>query len=369
MENWTGIISGTNRGLVFLNFEIDKENKVAGTFQLYDAEDINLSGKVDGDIKGNMLEAKIFDITPEQEGVPTEGTVNLTISEDQKEMKGQWRTNIDTQGECVLYKFSIATKPVVNEPNLTLETKDISISFCSFNKKHIEDIIKIMTKIAKSIREGKESNILPPIYSITYDKEEMIKTYSIEKFFDKFNEADKIWYIGFELRDNNNLKKIFINLYYQQNIATSFRSNVLVEDTESEIVTMVPEMVRGLVSKAKNKYYFLHHWLFEATIQILGVVTMLAFAFFVSRKLVISFPKQLGDKEIYIFVVILIVLSNLWTYSFRLILSTIYKTFPVVEINNRPKAKIIPGLRVGIIIAIFAFAIIYCIGLLWKMLF
>ncbi len=317
MESWTGIISGTNRGLVFLNFEISEENKIVGTLRFFDAEGITLSGKVEGSIKGNVLEAKLFDFSPRQEGVPTEGTIILTISEDQKEMKGQWRTNIDTQGDCVLYKFSIATKPAMTESNLTLETKDISIFFCSFNKKHIEDIIKIMTEIAKSIREGKESDILPPIYSITYDKEERVRTYLIEKFFDKFNKADKIWYIGFELRDNNNLKKIFINLYYQQNIATSLRSNVLVEDTESEIVTMVPEMVRGLVSKSKNKHSFFHHWLFEATIQILGVVTMLAFAFFVSTKLVLSFPNQLGDKDIYIFVVILIVLSNLWAYSER----------------------------------------------------
>ena len=51
-----------------------------------------------------------------------------------------------------------------------------------------------MTKIAKSIREGKESNVLPPIYSITYDREERIRTYSVENFLNKFREANKIWY-------------------------------------------------------------------------------------------------------------------------------------------------------------------------------
>ncbi len=165
MESWTGIISGTNRGLVFLNFEISEENKIVGTLRFFDAEGITLSGKVEGSIKGNVLEAKLFDVSPRQEGVPTEGTIILTISEDQIEMKGQWRTNIDTQGDCVLYKFSIATKPAMTESNLTLETKDISIFFCSFNKKHIEDIIKIMTEIAKSIRQDTESDKIITIIS------------------------------------------------------------------------------------------------------------------------------------------------------------------------------------------------------------
>ena len=355
MEYWTGIISGTNRGLVFLNFEVDKENRLSGTFQLFDAEGMNLSAKVNGSIKANSLEAQMFDFTPRQKGVPGKGTVSLTMSEDQKEMKGQWQTDIDTQGECILCRFPTAQRPAIDEqPKLTLETKDISISFCSFDKKNIEDIIGIMTKIAKSIREGKESNVLPPIYSIMYDKEERIRTYSMESFLNKFREANKIWHIGFELKANDTLKKIFINLHYQQSFAPSLRSNVLVEDTESAIVTMIPEMVRGLVSKAKNKHFFYHHWLFEAVVQILGVITILAIALLVSGKFAPSFPGEPENTNVYIFMVALIVLSNLWTYSFRLLFNTIHRAFPVVEINNKPKARIIPGLLVAIIATIFA---------------
>ena len=83
----------------------------------------------------------------------------------------------------------------------------------------------------------------------------------------------------------------------------------------------------------------------------------------------ISFPEQFDDKGIYIFVVVLIILSNFWTYSFRIIFSIIYEMFPVVEINNSPKTKIMPGLKVGIITAIFASTIIYVVSSLWGILF
>lgn len=370
MEKWTGIIGGTNRGLILLDLDINKENKVAGSFKLYDAEDVSLTGKIIGELNSNSIVAKLFDFTPKQEGIPTEGTVNFTISTDKKEMRGQWQTNIDTKGECILYKFSASGKQLnYSEPNLTLETKDISIYFSTFNNKNIEDIFSVMTNITKTMREGKEQEILPPIYSITYDKEERIRTYSLSDFLIKFNEAEKIWYVGFEFRDKTDLKNILINIFYQENLAVSFRSNVVVESTDKDIVMMIPEMVRGLVSKTRNKNFFWHHWLIEASIQVFAVITIFALSFLISRKLALTFPSQLEPNRPYIFVISLIILSNLWTYFFRLVFNYIHKSFPIVEIINKPKNKVLPGLFIGMMISVFASAIGYCIKLLWGLLF
>ena len=38
MEKWTGIISGTNRGLVVIDFDMTDPKNVTGTFVLYDIE-------------------------------------------------------------------------------------------------------------------------------------------------------------------------------------------------------------------------------------------------------------------------------------------------------------------------------------------
>lgn len=368
MEKWTGIISGTNRGLLFLEIDITKEAKVSGNLTLCDAEKINLSGKLRGEFKGKFLKIEVFDFIPKQDGIPTSGTANLIISDDRKEMKGEWSTNIGTKGECILYKFSISEKESnYPEPNLTLETKDISIHFSTFDKKSIEDIFRIMTSITKSIRKGKEREVLPPIYSITYDKEEKIRTYSLDDFFKKFNESSKIWFVGFEFKDKTDLKNIFINIFYQPNFVSGLRSNVLVESTDKDIVTMIPEMVRGLVSKTRNRHSWCHHWLFEATIQLSAVITMFAIAFFISRKIAIHF--KIANLEPYSFIASLIILSNLWTYLSRLLLNIFYKIYPIVEIINRPKNKIIRPLFIGVVGSIIAAAVIYCIGLFMKLIF
>jgi len=370
MEKWTGIISGTNRGLVFLDLDIDKNNQVTGSFNLYDADTISVSGKIQGEVKDNNLTAKLSDFTHKQEGAPKEGQIECVVSPDKKEMTGKWSTDINTKGDCILYKIPTPEKqPTAISPNITLETKDTTLYFCTFDKKSIENLLTIMTDITGAMREGKKDKVLPPIYSITYDKEERIRTYSLGDFLTKFNEAEKIWYVGFEFKDETDLKNIFINISYQANLGASFRSNVLVASTEKNTVTIIPELVRGLVSKIKNRNRWCHHWLFEALIQVAAVVTMFALSFLISRKLAMSFPSQLEAHRAYIFVISLIILSNLWTYFFRLVFNYIYKSFPVVEILNKPKNKVIPRLVVGIIGSIFTSAIIYCLSLLWKLLF
>ncbi|MFC1634073.1 hypothetical protein ACFL5Z_04470 [Planctomycetota bacterium] len=368
MEKWTGIISGTNRGLVVIELDIVDENRIAGIFNLYDAENINLTGKIEGTIEGNGLEAKAFEFRPEGERVPTECKLNLTISEDGKEMRGEWETDIDTKGECILYKFSIGTKQAeYEEPTLTLEAKDVSIEFCSFDERSIKDVVNIMTDIANSIRKGKEQDILPPIYSIWYDREERVRTYSRDDFFNKFKEASNIRYIGFEFKHKGEITNIILNLVHQERYNPSLRSHILVESTDKAVVTLIPEMVRGLVSKAKNNYRFWHHWGIEASIQILVVITVFVISYIVSRKIALAFP-QMSQNRIYVFIVLLIIMSNLWTYLSRLVFNLICRAFPRVEINNRPKSKFFPVLVVAIFVSVFASAIIYCVTLLLKFL-
>jgi len=245
METWTGIVSGTNRGLIIVHLDFDKPEQVTGNFNLYGIDTKSLSGEIQAQLKDDHLLGKIHNIVPAGEGLPTEGNIDFVISHDKKEMKGKWSTSVDTKGECVLYKFSMPeSQRLQRELNLTLEAKDTPISFCTFDKKSIHDIFNIMTNIAKSIREEKEQGILPPIYSITYDKEERIRTYSLDDFLNKFDESTKIWYVGFEFRNKGEITNIVINISYRANLASLFVSNVLVESTKKDIVTVIPEMVR-----------------------------------------------------------------------------------------------------------------------------
>lgn len=365
MEKWTGIINGTNRGLVVLDLNLADPKNVNGTFNLHDIENINLSGQIKGESDGQTLKANISNIQPQAAGNPNKVDVVLNFSEDKKEMKGEWKTDIETHGECVLYRFALAERAdVLPDPNLTLETKDITIQFRTFNKKSIEDIFNIMAQIARSIRDGKEKSILPPVYSITYDKEERIRTYSLGDFLKKFHDSEKIWYVGFEFKDSRDLKNIFINIYYQQNMTPTLRSNVLVESTDRELVLMIPEMLRGLISKVPNKHIWCHHWVFEAVVQLLAVITMFAFSYFLHKKFVDLI--KIESTAPYVFIAILIIFSNLWTYLSRIIFNTFHRLYPVVEIINKPKGKVLPVIFLGIVTSAIASAVIYCIQLLLK---
>jgi hypothetical protein len=135
MENWTGIIKGTNRGLLHLQLEYSDQTKFSGKFSLIDADAINLSAKVEGCRENNSIKATLSDFDPKIEGVPKQGSVDLVISEDETKMEGSWQTDLNTKGECTLYKFSINKQELpIQEPSITLETKDILINYYTFDR-------------------------------------------------------------------------------------------------------------------------------------------------------------------------------------------------------------------------------------------
>ena len=364
MEKWAGILNGTNRGIVFFSLDVDKENKTSGNITLYDTENTDLSAKFHGEIKNNRLVAKLYEFTPQGEGSPTCGDVSLSFSKDKKELKGKWSTNAGTKGECILYKNikQQQTATPTTTPT-TLETRDITITYCTFNKKNIESLFQILSDVANA----KASSTEKPIYTITYDKEERVRTFEYEDFTNKFKEAERIWYIGFEFRDKTGLNNIIVNIYHQANLLTTLRSNIVVESTESKAVTAIAEMARGIIGKVANKHARYHSFWFEATTQIVAVLTMLALSFLAGRSLAVVFSND--SLKYYGSVGALILLSNFWTYIQRLFRhGFINKVFPVVEIINRPKNRIAPIIGFGAIGSVVATVIIWAITILAKAL-
>ena len=282
IKKWIGIISGTNRGIVVLDLEYIEENRVVGQLKIFDTDKVALSCELNGKIEGINISGKVNNILPQGEGLPTSGNVDFTLKEGGKEMTGIWKTDINTNGKCVLYKYPIQNNEnlPLQDPNLTLETKDISISFSTFDHKNIKDIFSIMNVVANAIRKGSKQEVLSPIYAITYDKEERIRTYDFNYFLSKFTSAKKVWYIGFEFKNKRDLTNIYINISRQEKLSANLRSNVLVESTNKKTITLIPEMVRGLVSKTRNKHSICHKWFFDAGLQLLGVFCNVSLVFF-----------------------------------------------------------------------------------------
>lgn len=368
VEKWTGIISGTNRGIVDLKIQRIDEKRIIGTLSIHETNSANFACDVSGTVDGNSIVGGLSNFSPESDSLPKSGNINLTLDEEGKEMKGTWETDIHTRGECILYKFNIQGMEhfLAADPKITLETKDISIIYSTFEAKDVLDIFSIMKNVAKSLRQNKEKDVSPPIYSITYDKEEKIATYDFNYFRRKFETAEKVLYLGFEFKNKVDGTSIYINIHRRNSMVEGLKSNVLVESTNKDAITLIPEMGRGLVSKARNKYSLVHQWYFGAAVQMIGVIVILALSFLLSGQ--IRELSSMENIEVYSFVALLIIFSNVWTYLGQSILNSFYRFFPVVEILNKPKNKIFQNMVIGIAASISASAIIYLVSLFIRFL-
>jgi hypothetical protein len=363
MDKWTGIIAGSNRGMALLNMEVSKQNTVTGNLAIYDVEKVNIAAKINGELKEGQVTGTLSDFSPQGDGLPTEGKLTATLSGDGKEIQGEWSTNIGTKGNCTLYKMSHQESQSASKaPQLTLESQDIAIEYSLFDRKSIYQLFSTMADLAKTMAGEGEV----PIYSIKYEKDEELRTYLFDDFRAKFEEAEKIWYVGFEFKAKKNINTIIINLHYQKDFTGNLKSNVRVESTDRKVINVIPEMVRGMISKRKNQNNRYHSLRFYASLQILGVILMLAFSFLVGNKL----ADMLGVQNLrnYGFFACLIILSNLWTFISPQIFGYVHSVFPIVEIVNKPKSRVAPTVVIGIVSSITAVILYQAIALVLRFL-
>ncbi|MBW8000855.1 MAG: hypothetical protein FVQ80_02380 [Planctomycetes bacterium] len=371
MENWTGIVKGTNNGVLTLQFEYINETTIAGTFTLIDADTINVTAKVEGHKDGNIIKGNLLDFEPKAEGVPTKGDVELTLSEDETKMEGTWQTDVGTKGDCVLYRSSSATpqqagRQSPQSPQTTLE-KNIPISFRSFERDDIKEIFSVVDRIAVSIKASGRS-CKPHIYTITYDEEEKTRTYELEEFLDKLDAASKIWFVGFEFtyQSDIEIQNIYINIFRQEAYNVALKSNALIQSTSKDTMGVIPEAIRGLISKTKKRSRFWHSSFSDIVVQLSGVIIMIVFSFLISKKIASSLATESKTDTTYmliIFIISLIVVSNLWVYISRGIFVYIHKTFPVVEIISKKQNKAISNIVFNISCTCFGALTLYCFGM------
>ncbi|MFT5207310.1 MAG: hypothetical protein ACI9CF_001062 [Candidatus Omnitrophota bacterium] len=368
MDKWTGITTGVTKSFVLVtNLEVDSQNKTQCKFTFYEG-DLVSNGSFSGKRVGKNLSGKVTIDNPPPNGVPKSINLELKYSDDEKELTGSYESDVSAKGEVILYKLSEKQPdPTPKTIDTTLEVRYMPIQFCTFEFRAIEDVFNAMNGIASSIRGNSEANdCFPPIFTITYDKEEKISTYSIKEFYNKLRDANKIKHVGYEFENKKDLTKVYINISAQNTLDQNAVNNVRVESVDSEVVMMIPEMLRGLTSKARNLHQWCHHWSFELVIQLFGVITLLTVSFLISIKL----PKfiQIENIQFYGFVTALLVFSNLWTYASRLIHAFFFTSYPVVELLNKPKNRLLPIVGIGITGSVVAYMIIESAKLILSVL-
>ena len=119
------------------------------------------------------------------------------------------------------------------------------------------------------------------------------------------------------------------------------------------------EVLRGV----PNRNGVLHNVLLEMSIQLLTVFVITTFSIFAANRLASS--TSIKYSEVYIFLVILLLLSNLWTYASRSLLAIRNIYYPVVDITRVLKRRIFLATISFIAIVIVTWAIGYFLNFLF----
>ncbi len=102
---WMGTIDGTNKGSISLVLS-EQGGKISGLILVNDIKFQSVSAKVEVAVSrdGKSLTGRTFEFQPIAEGNPTKGTISAEILENGLELKGEWKTDIGTQGAFVAFK-------------------------------------------------------------------------------------------------------------------------------------------------------------------------------------------------------------------------------------------------------------------------
>lgn len=108
---WIGLVSGTNRGHVLIDILKEDGDSVTGSVVLLDLDNPSLTAKLSGKRTGLNIIAELSEFKPAADGFPKTGNLTATVDQGFKEMKGNWSTDISTEGAFQVYKEQQANTP------------------------------------------------------------------------------------------------------------------------------------------------------------------------------------------------------------------------------------------------------------------
>jgi hypothetical protein len=118
-----------------------------------------------------------------------------------------------------------------------------------------------------------------------------------------------------------------------------------------------------ILNEVPKRNVVLHNIIFEMSMQLLAVIVMTIFSIYVANK--VSGLVNIEYSTVYIFIVIFLLLSNLWTYASRGLISVRTKFYPLVDIIKTPRKPILLAVLAFIILAIASWAVGYILNLLF----
>ncbi len=168
---WMGTIDGTNKGSISLMLS-EQAGRLSGLILVNDIKFQPVSAKVEVTVSrdGKTLTGRTFEFQPAIEGNPTRGTISAEILENGLELRGEWKTDIGTQGAFVAFKRVEDSKPPAPTAFIS---KPANLPPCRLGVNELAGLLSLMMKdIAPDVQ---------PAFTVNYRGSTYFKT-SIKAF-------------------------------------------------------------------------------------------------------------------------------------------------------------------------------------------
>lgn len=118
----------------------------------------------------------------------------------------------------------------------------------------------------------------------------------------------------------------------------------------------------NVLKEVPKRNVVLHNVIFDMSVQLLAVIVLTIFSVYLANK--ISALITINYSEVYIFVIVFLFLSNLWTYIGNGLTNIRTKYYPIVDVIKEPRKPIFLSIIIFLLLTTAAWAVNYVLNLL-----
>ena len=219
--------------------------------------------------------------------------------------------------------------------------------FSSMAKEAKSELPDHLTEILYEIRVGNETYSGPSFDEFSKQYKKHYKADFIQIIFQAIpqkeeNRIDRKITMTIDKIENNTLQVLGINATWVNGAFNRYKETL---------------------DKEPNRNVIIHNAYFEMCIQLLVVLALTTFSIYSSEKITTSMNIQYSS--VYVFIVIFLLLSNVWTYASKGLLYIRNTYYPKVDILKHARKPLLISITIFIAISIASWAIGYIMSLIF----
>lgn len=240
--------------------------------------------------------------------------------------------------------------------------KTSTIKFKTITENAFKSISSLFADLKTEFENEFPANTIECLYEIRINNH-LYSGSSFEEFEKLYKKLYKADYLHLSIQVTNpeqHLNPVLSRVVL--NVDKSSESILSVAGDKVTWVNGVFNRFNELLDEVPNSNRMLHNPIVEMTLQLFVVFVIILFSIYSAQKLATSLPFKYS--EVYIFAIILLLLSNVLNYSTRGLKFLRSKYYPVVDIIRQPRKPILLTTLSFLAITALSWAIHYLLNLL-----